>query len=128
MIAVSHVPMLYGDALDYILSSFISSRSVQSPDMFPIDLAVERVLVTSIRIPAGQVVSVRVVVCVIVTVSFGVTRHGGFELCCIPRRCRQLKSTTMACTRLSIGRLGSKMPDDLQEISSLLTIRHITIT
>jgi hypothetical protein len=48
--------------------------------MFPIDLAVERVLVTSIRIAAGQVVGVRVVVCVIVIVSFGLARHRGYDL------------------------------------------------
>jgi hypothetical protein len=80
MIAVPHAAILHGDSLDHILSSFISSRGVQSPDMFPIDLAVERVLVTSIRIAAGQVVCVRMVVCVIVTVSFGLARHGGHDL------------------------------------------------
>lgn len=80
MIAVPHAAKFHGDSLDNILACLISSCGVQSPDMFPIDLAVERVLVTSIRIPAGQVVCVRVVVCVIVIVSFGLARHRGYDL------------------------------------------------
>jgi hypothetical protein len=80
MIAVPYAAISFGDSLDNILACLISSCGVQSPDMFPIDLAVERVLVTSIRIAAGQVVGVRVIVCVIVIVSFGLARHRGYDL------------------------------------------------